>query len=203
MNVEHRPPTSGRPALTIHRSPRRRRSAQAHAQGAGVVLRLPSGLADDEEERLIERLVRRITGAAAADAFGGDRALAELAAGLADRYLDGVRPSSVSWSGRMSRRHGSCTPADGSIRISRDVATYPAFVRDYVVVHELAHLVVADHSEAFQALVHRYPHTERARGWLEGYAAGQLAAGTPDADQGLSSGSSSSPVSPASSSEAS
>jgi predicted metal-dependent hydrolase len=45
-------------------------------------------------------------------------------------------------------------------------------------VHELAHLVVADHSPAFRELVARYPESERARGWLEGFTAGQLAGGS-------------------------
>jgi hypothetical protein len=177
--LEHRPAEAGRPALEIHRSARRRRSAQAHARDGVVVVRLPAGLAAAEEERLIERLVRRVTGAERADRIGGDAALERRAHELADRYLDGVRPSSVRWSGRMGRRYGSCTPADGSIRISRDVAGLPTFVRDYVLLHELAHLLVDDHSAAFHALLARYPERDRARGYLEGYAAGHLAAGTP------------------------
>jgi len=39
-------------------------------------------------------------------------------------------------------------------------------VRDYVIIHELAHLVRPDHSPAFWKLVQRYKLTERARGYL-------------------------------------
>ena len=42
----------------------------------------------------------------------------------------------------------------------------PAFVVEYVLVHELAHLVQASHGPEFWALVNRYPKTERARGYL-------------------------------------
>ena len=37
---------------------------------------------------------------------------------------------------------------------------------DYVIVHELAHLVVANHGPAHDALVDRFPYAERARGFL-------------------------------------
>jgi predicted metal-dependent hydrolase len=41
-----------------------------------------------------------------------------------------------------------------------------------VIVHELAHLVHADHSPAFHTLVARYPRAERARGYLHAKADG-------------------------------
>jgi hypothetical protein len=178
-HVERRPATGSWPALEIHRSPRRRRSAQAYPNGDTVVVRLPAGLGRDEEERLIGGLVRKVTGRVRAQSLGGDAALQARAEELADRYLDGVRPSSVRWSARMQRRHGSCTPATGEIRISQQLATAPGWVLDSVLVHELAHLLVTDHSPAFRALVARFPETERARGWLEGFAAGQLQAPAP------------------------
>ena len=47
----------------------------------------------------------------------------------------------------------------------------PAYVLDYVVVHELAHLVVpGGHPPEFWELVRRYPRTERAMGYLEAYS---------------------------------
>jgi predicted metal-dependent hydrolase len=186
VGVEHRPAVAGRTPLEIHRSARRRRNAAAHPRDGVVVVRLPAGLPVAEEERLVSDLVAKVTGRARAEALGGDAALQRRAAELADRYLDGVRATSVRWSARMARRLGSCTPAEGSIRIGRHVATFPAWVRDYVLLHELVHLQVADHSPAFYELLGRYPRAERARGWLEGYSAGQLAAATPapDADAG-------------------
>ncbi len=54
----------------------------------------------------------------------------------------------------------------------------PDWVVDYVLLHELAHLVEPTHSSSFWALVDRYPQAERARGYLEGYLAGQAAGGT-------------------------
>jgi predicted metal-dependent hydrolase len=76
------------------------------------------------------------------------------------------RPKGVKWVDNMSQRWGSCTPDDGTIRISSRLAAYPAWVLDYVLVHELAHLLVDSHGPAHDALVDGYPLAERARGFL-------------------------------------
>ncbi len=87
---------------------------------------------------------------------------------LAGEYLpEGVRPSSVRWVTNQTTRWGSCTPLNGSIRISHRLQGMPSWVLDYVLVHELAHLVEVGHNEAFWEIVNRYPRTERARGFLE------------------------------------
>jgi hypothetical protein len=44
-------------------------------------------------------------------------------------------------------------------------------VIDYVLLHELAHLIEQGHGPAFWRLLEAYPRTERARGFLEGFAA--------------------------------
>ncbi|HDH81753.1 MAG TPA: M48 family peptidase, partial [Thermoplasmatales archaeon] len=66
----------------------------------------------------------------------------------------------------QGRRFGSCTPEDKKIRISDRLADMPPWVRDYVIVHELAHLIQPDHSKKFWELVNRYRYAERARGYL-------------------------------------
>ncbi len=63
------------------------------------------------------------------------------------------------------------------IRLSHRLQAMPSWVVDYVLVHELAHLVEPSHSAAFWRLVDGYPHSERARGFLEGYLAGQQRGG--------------------------
>lgn len=173
MGGEAPPSPAPRPPVEVVRSPRRRRTGQASLRDGRVVVRVPSGLAPDDERRLVERLVGRVLGEHRVRAAGGDRALRARADRLADTYLDGVRATDVRWSARMQQRHGSCTPATGEIRISSRLAAHPRFVLDYVLVHELAHLQEAAHSAAFGQLVDRFPHAERARGFLAGFAAGQ------------------------------
>jgi predicted metal-dependent hydrolase len=82
-------------------------------------------------------------------------------------YFDGqLKWTSIRWVTNQHKRAGSCTPSTGAIRVSHHVDKMPAFVRDYVLVHELAHLLVPNHSPEFWELVNRFPRTERARGYL-------------------------------------
>ncbi|BFU42493.1 hypothetical protein KRMM14A1004_07300 [Krasilnikovia sp. MM14-A1004] len=89
---------------------------------------------------------------------------------LADHALNAA-PNSVRWVTNQNGRWGSCTPDDGTIRISHRIQEMPDWVIDYVLLHELAHLVVPSHSARFWDLVNRYPKSERARGYLEGISA--------------------------------
>ena len=98
--------------------------------------------------------------------------VARRAAELSRDYLGGrAVPVSVRWVDNQASRWGSATPAHGTIRISRAVAAMPAYVRDYVLLHELAHLIEPGHTPRFWGLLGRYERLERARGYLAGYAA--------------------------------
>ena len=64
----------------------------------------------------------------------------------------------------MKTRWGSCTPATAKIRINIRLAAYPATCLDYVVAHELAHLLEPSHNARFHAIVARaYPTESAAR----------------------------------------
>jgi predicted metal-dependent hydrolase len=91
--------------------------------------------------------------------------LARRARRLAARY-DLPASRSIRWSPNQLTLWGSCTPADGAIRISARLGAYPRWVLDYVIVHELAHLAYRSHGPRFAGLVDRYPLAERARGFL-------------------------------------
>lgn len=69
-------------------------------------------------------------------------------------------------------RWGSCA-ANGRLMFSWRLALAPAEVLDYVVAHEVAHLVQMNHSPAFWAEVARLcPGYERPRDWLRRHGAG-------------------------------
>lgn len=91
---------------------------------------------------------------------------------LSARYLDALAdPVSVRWVPPMRTRWASCTPTEGTIRVSERLRDVPPWVLDYVLVHELAHLLVPGHGKDFWEWVHRYPKTDRAMGYLEGLSA--------------------------------
>ena len=121
------------------------------------------GVRDSHIRDLAKRLARK---RASSELDLNDRA-----AKLAKNY--GLpRPSSIEWSSRQNSRWGSCTPANGSVRISDRLSGMPKWVVDYVIVHELAHLVHFHHDADFHALVARYPKAERAEGFLEAVSLG-------------------------------
>jgi predicted metal-dependent hydrolase len=166
-NAEPPTPTlKPQPPVRVVRSPRRRKTVTAYRDGDTVVVLLPACLSHREEARWVAIMLARLEQREHRQPRT-DQALQRRALLLARRYFDGaVEPASVRWVANMRTRYGSCTPADGTIRLSDRIAPYPAWVRDYVLVHELAHLAVPDHSAVFWALVDRYPMAERARGFL-------------------------------------
>lgn len=147
--------------VEVVRSARRRRTVQARQIGDRVRVSIPATMTKAEEERWVNEMLRRMERRATAEQVD----LAERAAALADRY-ELRRPASIRWVDNQNSRWGSCTPVDGTIRISTRVGSFPRWVVDYVIVHELAHLSVCRHGPGFWALVNRYPMTERARGFL-------------------------------------
>ncbi|TDE08792.1 M48 family metallopeptidase [Jiangella asiatica] len=170
--------------VEIRRSLRRRRTVTAFREGGRIVVCLPSRLSKAEERRWVQVMLDRLA-AQERRRRPSDGELLSRARELSRRYLDGrADPSSVRWSTAQRARWGSCTPSDGSIRVSDRLQGLPTWVIDYVLVHELAHLLVSDHGREFWDLVGRYPRAERARGFLDGYS---HAAGRPtpsDADDG-------------------
>ena len=105
-------------------------------------------------------------------ARASDAALLARCAELSARHLGGnAVPTSVRWVPPMRTRWASCTPADGTIRVSERLREVPSWVLDYVLVHELTHLLVPGHGPDFWELVRDYPRTDRAVGYLEGLSA--------------------------------
>jgi predicted metal-dependent hydrolase len=147
--------------VAVFRSARRRKTVSARLVGDVLEVRLPAWMSAAEETRYVDDMRRRFERRRDADNVDVDA----LARRLARRY-DLPQPTEVRWVDNQLSRWGSCTPADGTIRVSSRLAAWPRWVLEYVLVHELAHLVEVSHGPAFHALVARYPKAERATGFL-------------------------------------
>lgn len=149
----------------------------AYRQDDTLIVLIPATMTQAEEEHWVaemERKLQRSEARRASRAQTSDEALLARCAELSRRYLDGAaQPVSVRWVPPMRTRWASCTPGEGTIRVSQRLQDVPAWVLDYVLVHELAHLRVAEHNAQFWELVRRYPKTERAIGYLEGLSAAE------------------------------
>ncbi|GAA4592874.1 putative metal-dependent hydrolase [Actinoplanes octamycinicus] len=150
----------------------------AYRDGERVVVLIPDRFSRAEETEWVERMLARLAAREERLRHTDAELLARarrLTARYLDDYADLVAPASVRWVTNQNGRWGSCTPDDATIRISHRIQEMPDWVIDYVLLHELAHLVVPSHNARFWDLVNRFPKAERARGYLEGVsAAGSL-----------------------------
>ncbi len=147
--------------VEVIRSAKRKKSAQARLVGNVLEVRVPAWISAKQEADFVTHFTEKFERERSTERIN----LAERAAHLA-KIHDLPVPDEIRWVSNQKQRWGSCTPQDRTIRLSDRLASFPTWVIDYVIVHELAHLVELGHTEAFWALTNRYPLTERARGFL-------------------------------------
>ncbi|MFZ3454712.1 M48 family metallopeptidase [Arthrobacter sp. 7Tela_A1] len=167
--------TRGGMPIEVRRSARRKRTVNAVFRDGVAVVSIPAHFTRHQEAEWVQRMVDRLETRAAAvpapDPAKADSELEQRAADLSARYLGGAaRPTSVRWVSNQKSRWGSATPARGTIRLSDTLIGMPSWVVDYVLLHELAHLIEGSHSPKFWRLLDPYPHTETAKAYLSGAA---------------------------------
>ncbi len=168
--VPARPGAHDLPPVEVRRSARRRRTVTAFRDGGTVVVCIPADFTRAQERVWVDRMVtklaaqdqRRVPATTRSHAAPPSSAPATSAGGRGP-------PACGGW---PTRPPGGAPPhhADGTIRLSDRLQGMPSWVVDYVLVHELAHLLEHGHGDRFWELVDAYPRTERARGYLEGFA---------------------------------
>ena len=101
-------------------------------------------------------------------AAGRDRRRAVIEAWYREQIRAAVPPLLARWEPRlgvklerfqvrrMKTRWGSCTPSARTIRFNTELATKPPVLLEYIVVHELVHLLEPSHNGRFVALMDRY-----------------------------------------------
>ncbi|MBM3722464.1 MAG: M48 family metallopeptidase [Actinobacteria bacterium] len=168
------PPTqiAGGAEVRVIKSSRRHRSISAYREHGAIVIQVPARLSNSKIQEVIPEMVEKILSREAREKMS-DSDLFARALELLERYLPDfkVTPVSVVWRS-MSERWGSCTTQDRTIRISERLNGAPDYVVDYLLVHELIHLEIPDHSERFETLLARFERSDLANAYLEGYEAG-------------------------------
>jgi predicted metal-dependent hydrolase len=147
--------------VEVIRSKRRRKTVSANLVGDVVRVSMPAWMSKADEERYVAELVGRLERRERQERTD----IGARAETLARRF-DLPKPSTVRWMPNRKTQWATCEMATRDIQVSERVAEFPAWVLDYVLVHELAHLAEPNHSSRFWALVNRYPKAERARGFL-------------------------------------
>jgi predicted metal-dependent hydrolase len=167
--------------VRVRRDRRLKKSARLERDGSEYILRVPCRLPRREVNRLVADIPAQLAQSQEQAARRTDADLQGRAETINQKHFNGaIEWAAIRWVGSMRTRLGSCTsggPTDGHIRISERIKGWPEWVVDYVIAHELAHRVHANHSQAFwDFLSEAYPLTERARGFIQGvgFAAGEM-----------------------------
>lgn len=76
---------------------------------------------------------------------------------IVERMEARIGVHATRWSVRvMKTRWGSCTPKTGAIRINARLAAYPPECLEFVVAHELVHLLEPSHNARFHTLLDEF-----------------------------------------------
>ena len=152
--------------VEIVRSRKRRKTVNGQIKDGVLVIQAPAIMTDRELQPIIAKLRKRLKAKLHVTPQTNDE-LVKRAKQLNREYFNGrLKWESIKYVTNQNKRYGSCSPTQRTIRLNHRLATMPGFVRDYVIVHELAHLEQANHGPKFWELVYQFPLTERARGYL-------------------------------------
>jgi len=152
---------------TIIRSYRRKKTIQTKYRDGHLWIYIPAGMSPNDEQTWIERMTKRNERWEQKKTVKeSDTWLERRAQELNKKFFDGRLTFSIKYVTNQNSRYGSCTAQTGSIRISDRVKMMPSWVQDYIIIHELAHLLYPDHSQKFWDIVNQYKYAERAKGYL-------------------------------------
>jgi predicted metal-dependent hydrolase len=155
------------PPVRIVASRRRRRTVAARLRSGVLEVMVPASMSLAEQQHWADLMKARIERQLHRRRPTDER-LQRRACALNERFFGGrLRWNSVGFTDTASL-WGSCTFTSGAIRVATRLSKFPDWVLDFVLMHELAHLVQSDHGPAFQEMLNRYPLAERARGYLLG-----------------------------------
>ncbi|MFH1458072.1 MAG: YgjP-like metallopeptidase domain-containing protein [Candidatus Omnitrophota bacterium] len=155
--------------VKILKSRRRRRTVSARLVKDTLWVRAPAVLPQARLERIVADFKVKFERKKLKEEIGRKQNLMDIADKLNKKYFgDKLKIDSIEYVTDQNSKFGCCSYRSARIRISHKIGLMPGWVRDYVVMHEMAHLIEPNHSRAFWDIVNRYERAERARGFLMG-----------------------------------
>ena len=153
--------------VKISRSSKRRKTIGARLVEDTMYINAPAGISEVRLKEVINNFKKRFEGRKLKKELNAKEDLNEIAEKLNERYFGGrLKIQGIEYVTDQHKKFGCCNYKSGTIRISHRLREMPPWVRDYVVFHEMAHIIEPNHSGAFWKIVSRYRLAERARGYL-------------------------------------
>ncbi len=152
--------------VRVVRSLRRKRTISGRVIDNLLELQIPAFLPQKEIDYFTRLFLKKLQ---KKNKVKTERFLTERASYLYKKYFGkNVEKFTVFWSKKQRKIFGICNHKRRIIRISSRLKKVPTWVLDYVILHELCHLVYPHHQKKFWQTVNQYPRTEKAKGFLLG-----------------------------------
>lgn len=165
--------------VRIVRSTRRTKTISSQWKNERFVVSVPAALSESAERTFVEEMLKKYRQRKVSEKFANsDNLLLQRAGQLDQQYTGGLaRPLTVRWVSNQDKRWGSATVYQRTIRLSNRLQYMPQWVQDYVLVHELCHLVEPEdgHGKRFQVLLNRFERRAEADAYLRAFSAGYRA----------------------------
>lgn len=125
--------------------------ATIKTRGRWIEMQVPEGSSGEKRSRLLQQWYRQ--------------RLRERALPLVMKWTQAIGVHLADWGiKRMKTKWGTCNPTAGRIWLNLELAKKPVQCLEYIIVHELAHLIERTHSERFLAIMDKHlPHWKTRR----------------------------------------
>ena len=153
--------------VKIIRSRRRFRTISGRLVKDILVVRAPAALSPERLEKIVAKFKLKFERKRLKEELNRKHDLVRIAARINEQYFNNkLSVKSIEYVTGQNSKFGCCHHQTANIRISHKVGLMPEWVRDYVVMHEMVHLIEPNHGKLFWDIVSRYKLAERARGYL-------------------------------------
>ena len=153
--------------IEIIRSAKRSKTVSGKFKHGKLRIHVPALLSKEQERHYVATIVERVEHRETQQMLNEGDPLGKRAAELNAAYFAGkLDIASVTYVTNQNSRFGSCSVRRKTIRLSHHLTKAPEWVRDYVLMHEMAHLIEPGHNRRFWEIVNRYPRTQEAQRYL-------------------------------------